>query len=164
AGVAVVATGLLVAAVGWLTRLRMRDGARFADPTTDRTDPVGYAWVHAQQEDLWDRPGIIALQRRLHLGVAWAATGLMAALAVPAEAQWLPAAARPLVVATALVTLCGFVATAGVSLSDGLVRPVWADRVATRLPWLAGAGLLGAAANLGGGDPLAAGESLRAIR
>lgn len=60
-------TAVIVFSLFRWTRPKMRDGAVFKDrPWDDRVDPVGYSFLHHEQKEMWDRPGIIVRLGRLH--------------------------------------------------------------------------------------------------
>jgi hypothetical protein len=164
-GAGVVLTGGVVLILFYFTRLRLRDDARYKRPWQDEADPVGYATIHHEQDELWNRPGIVVRLRRLHLAVAWASIALVTAFIRP----WMQGGWQDLdTVAVALAVTALFLPVGlllGVSLDTGRPRSKgssrswrtyvvpWVTWAIRRLSWaLALVALLFAAARAGGVD------------
>lgn len=165
-GIGVLVTAGAVLLLFYFTRVRLPHDARYKDPWSDEADPVGYAWIHHAQAELWSHPGIIVRLRWLHLAAAWASIALVAALARP----WLPGgewqawdrgAVGLAIAALALAVLLMCVVTLG----RGAKIPPWVSRAIRWVSWsLALVAVLVSAARIAGIGAPGPGQFLPAIR
>lgn len=165
-GVGVLLTGGAIWLLFYFTRVRLRSRARYKDPWADEADPVGYAWIHRGQAELWNHPGIIVRLRRLHVTGAWASVALVAGYARP----WMPggewqawdraAVGLAITALTLAVVLLG-----AVTLGRGVRIPQWVSRAIRSVSWLTAVALLVSAVRIAGiGAPGEWPPSLPAIR
>lgn len=107
------------------TRPKMRDLATFKGrPWDDRVDPVGYSLLHHEQNEMWDRPGIIVRLGRLHLSWALAVLAIVGLLVAAAGRDgW---SSAEIVGVPLALGCCAFVVLllAVLSLGDGR-PPTW---------------------------------------
>jgi hypothetical protein len=118
-GAGLALSAALVFFVFWLTRVRLRDDARFEHPWEDDADPVGYALLHKSQAEMWNRPGIIVRLARLHLAWSGGVLAVIGAL-INVEARADPAPIdRLLIILAALACLIAAGLLSVISLGTG---------------------------------------------